>query len=218
MPCIACLRWCRTPLFSLFFIVVTQLVPHTGMTSTPPPVLDLSEPEEQSVPASPEEIERANQVEITTPPPLPQQAREQDYFYRYRQALTVRGGALIELNNVETLGSNFGFQYRFPFASSQRVEIGADLLNEGAGVLHASRFHFSDDSRMRWFHKYGIGIRIVPAQQLVTFLKLANWQARLGGGLEWTIADPFSFRMDLEATLSTEKLAALATVGAAYGW
>lgn len=188
------------------------------LAATEPPSPDLTEPEDRSPPATAEELERARQVQLTPAPSRVESIREADYFFRYRQSLLVRGGAQIDFTRSNSLGSNLGFQYRFPFKNSQRFEIGADLQNEGVGVLHASRFHFSDDSRRRWFYKYGAGIRIVPAQQLVTFLKLANWQARLGGGIEWTIADPFSFRIDLEGALSIEKLTAVSTIGIAYAW
>lgn len=203
----------------LIFLAVTSVsMTSVSVAATPPPSPDLTEPADKSPPATPEEIDRARQVELTEPPPIQETARESDYFYQYRQGLLVRGGLLLDFNQADTLGSDFGFQYRFPFRNSQRLEIGADLLNEGAGILHAARFHFLDDSRMRWFYKYGLGIRIVPAQQLVTFLKLANWQARIGGGLEWTIEDPFSIRIDLESTFSTEKLTAISTIGVTYGW
>jgi hypothetical protein len=199
-------------------LVMFLLATSVSLAATPPPSPDLTEPKDNSLPATAEEIDRARQVELTEPPPRKQTLLESDYFYHYRQALLVRGGVVMDLNKADTLGSDFGFQYRFPFKNSQRIEIGADLLNEGAGVLHAARFHFLDDSRMRWFYKYGLGIRVVPAQQLVTFLKLANWQGRIGGGLEWTIEDPFSIRFDLESTISTEKLTAISTIGVTYGW
>ena len=194
------------------------LVSSYALAAKPPPSPDLTEPEDKSPPATAEELDRARQVQLTPAPPMTESVREADYFYRYRQSLLVRGGALVDFNQTSTLGSNIGFQYRFPFENSQRIEVGADLLNEGAGVLHAARFHFADDSRRRWFYKYGAGIRVVPSQQLVTFLKLANWQVRLGGGMEWTLADPFSVRLDLEGAISTEKLTAISTIGFAYGW
>lgn len=201
-------------LLKLIFLTLTSAT----MAATPPPSPDLTEPTDISPPATAEEIERARQVELTEPPARQETVRESDYFYQYRQTLMVRGGVLMDFNQTDTLGSNFGFQYRFPFRNSQRIEVGADLLNEGAGILHAARFHSLDDSRMRWFYKYGLGIRVVPAQQLVTFLKLANWQARIGGGLEWTIEDPFSIRFDIEGTISSEKLTAISTLGVTYGW
>lgn len=199
-------------------LTIGALNPSTSIAATAPPSPDLNEPDDNSPPATADEVDRARQVTLTQPPPIKKTERESDYFYRYRQALTVRGGVIMDLNNLGTLGSNLGFQYRFPFHHSQRIEIGADLMNEGAGVLHAARFHFFDDSRLRWFYKYGLGIRVVPAQQLVAFLKLANWQVRLGGGIEWTLQDPFSLRFDLETTVSSEKLTTISTVGAAYAW
>jgi len=197
---------------------VVLLLSSQVFAATPPPSPDLTESEDISPPATAEELDRARQVQLTPPPAIRKTVREVDYFYRYRQSLLIRGGALIDFNQTNTLGSNLGFQYRFPFNNSKRIELGADLLNEGAGVLHASRFHFFDDSRRRWFYKYGAGIRVVPSQQLVTFLKLANWQARLGGGIEWTVADPYSIRFDLECAASTEKLTTISTIGAAYSW
>jgi hypothetical protein len=202
----------------IFLMLISLTVTSTTMAATPPPSPDLTEPTDKSPPATAEEIDRARQVELTEPPARKETIRESDYFYQYRQTLMVRGGVLMDFNQTDTLGSDFGFQYRFPFRNSQRIEVGADLLNEGAGILHAARFHSLDDSRMRWFYKYGLGIRVVPSQQLVTFLKLGNWQARISGGLEWTIEDPFSLRFDIEGTISSEKLTAISTIGVTYGW
>lgn len=199
-------------------LVVSLLLSSQASAATPPTSPDLDDHHDRSPPATAEELDRARQVQLTPPPVKKESAREDDYFYRYRQSLMFRGGALVDSNQTNMLGSNIGFQYRFPFDISRRFEIGADLLNEGAGVLHASQFQFSDDSRLRWFSKYGVGIRVIPSQQLVTFLKLANWQARLGGGSEWTVIDPFSLRLEVEGAISTEKLTVIATVGFAYGW
>lgn len=202
----------------VIFCALISMGTGDAKAATTPPTPDFNTPKENLPPATAEEIDRARQVQITEPPPLKIHVQERDYFYPYRQALTVRGGALIDSNQTNTLGSNMGFLYRFPFDNSQRIEVGADLLNEGVGVLHASRFFFTDDDRFRWLYKYGIGIRVVPSQQLVTFLKLANWQARAGGGFDWTISNPYSLRVDVEAAISSEKISAIASFGLAYGW
>ncbi len=171
-------------------------------------------PAEGSTPTH-EEAERAQTVFATPAPPLTAaNAQDVDYFFRYRNALTIRGG----LEDVESPGPVLGVLLLYSTQMLRSFEAGADLTRDGNGTLHFAIRHLLGREKVRWFYKYGAGIRIVASDQLVTFLRLKNWQLRVGGGFEWTLSDPLALRIDLEGIAGSEKLNALGTIGLAFAW
>ena len=208
-------------LISLAFAsgLATATCPGLAGASTPPPAPDLTTELKAEEPATAEELKRAQQVEITTPPPARlRMDHTQDYFYHYRQALSFHGGVSSNLADPANLSSTVGFQYRFSYPQQNRAEVGADLLTSGTGLIHASRFHFLDDSRFRFFYKYGLEIRVVPSEELVTFLKLVNWRARLAGGFEWNTWGSVGIRLAFEAHIGTTERTLTALGGLAYSF
>ncbi len=207
---------CSKPVIAFLILMLFVATTHA---STPPPSPDLTVEQKTDAPPTPEEIGRANQIEITTPPPVRLKVdRSHDYFYHYRQALSFHGGIGANLSDIANPSSTIGFQYRFSFPENGRSEAGADLLASGTGLIHASRFHFLDDARFRFFYKYGLEVRVVPSEELVTLLKLANWRARLAGGFEWNTWGSIGLRMDLEAHIGTSDRTLTALAGLAYSF
>ena len=162
-----------------------------------------------------EEEARAQTVHVTPAPPFtPDAANAKDYFFKYRNAVTIRSG----VEDTQNPGPVLGVLLLYSTRELKSFEAGADLSRDGNGTLHIAVRHLLERERIRWFYKYGTGIRVVASDQLVTFLRLKNWQLRGGGGFEWTLSDPISLRFDLEAILGSEKLSALGTVGLAFAW
>jgi hypothetical protein len=187
--------------------------------STPPTEADLTTTSDSDPPPTSDQIQRSKEIEITVPPPIKLKVdRNEAYFYRYRQALSFHGGLSGDVRQIQSLASTIGFQYRFEFPENGRSEIGADLLTSGTGLLHASRFYFFDDSRTRLFVKYGMEIRIVPSEELVTFLKLENWRTRFAAGLEWNAWQAFAIRLDLEVHLGVHEQKVSALTGLSYSF
>lgn len=141
-----------------------------------------------------------------------------DYFFRYRHALSFRAGMEIAPSDLNNPGPLLGLMYWFPLQDLRGVEVGADLGRDGNGTLHAAYRHMLGNEKLRWFYKLGAGIRIVAKDQLVTFLRLSNWQFRASGGLEWTISDPLSFRADLDGIMASERPVIQVTIGLALAW
>ncbi len=165
--------------------------------------------------ATPEELERARTIHVSpVSPEEPQRRHEADYFYRYRNAFTIRGGA----SDVHEPGPLLGFLYLFSTRTLRNFETGADLVRDGDGVLHFSIFNLSGRERFRWFHKYGVGMRVVAKDRLTTFLRLKHWMLRIGGGFEYSLQDQIAVRLDLEALGSTQKLDAQGSVGLSFAW
>lgn len=155
-------------------------------------------------------------------PPLPPRSRDvSEYFHRYRRSLTIRVGPYRELDE-NNRGMIYGLIYNFPAFGLQSLEAGADLLSGGSGALHlAKRFEFSR-SRFRPFLKagvgVGVGVRVVPSEQLTSFLKGANYQLRGGGGFEISIRHAESVRVDAALLLMSETQQILGTIGYVWAW
>lgn len=206
-------------LFFISLMTATISAAEFARAATPPPAPDLTLEKTADPPATPEEIQRAHEVEITEPPPTRLRVdTSREYFYKYRQALSFHGGLTSEIRDIASPASTIGFQYRFQFPENGRSEIGADLLTSGNGLIHASRFFFLDDSRFRLFYKYGLEVRVVPSEELVTFLKLANWRVRMAAGFEWNTWQAIGIRMDLEAHVGVNEQFISALLGAAYSF
>ncbi len=186
----------------------------------PSPEDSLDTPAAPPTAALPAELERARQVQVTQPPAElnTETAREQAYFFRFRQSITVRGGLEERFNDIGSPGSVLSVLYWFPRKDLRGIEAGADLQSSGNGTLHFASRSVVGNGRWRGFHKLGGGVRVVPTDQLVTFLRLKNWQLRMSGGVEYSLSDPYTLRLDLDGTISTELMAALITFGVAWNW
>lgn len=191
----------------------------TAFAAKSPVAPDLSDVKNTEVPATQEELDRAKIVHITEAPPVPPRPAEaSDYYYKFHNSVSLRAGAQLKLNDLGNPGVTLGLLYAYPLADLRGVEAGADLNSDATGTLHFSRREMVGNEKFRWFHKYGLGVRVVGSDQLVTFLRLRNWELRGGGGFEWTTFDPMSFRLDLESMLSTENIKFLATIGVAFAF
>lgn len=209
-------------LLTKFFIsgfFVTLFVPTATFAAKTQPSPDFTKEKNRDTPATTDETDRAKLVHIT-PPPLTarRQLEDSEYFYKFHHSISARAGAEESFSDIENPGPLFGFLYAFPLKDLRGVEAGVDLSRDGNGTLHFASRSFSGTERFRWFYKLGGGIRIVASDQLVTFLRLKNWQARLSGGFEFTVSDPVSLRVDVDSVFSIEGLKLLATLGAAFAF
>ncbi len=188
---------------------------HSAQAAIGDTEIELDSKQDSSSQASPEELERARTVHASPAPPVtPQATQDAEYFYRYRNAITIRAGA----EDARDPGPLLGFFCLFSTKNLRSFEAGADLVRDSNGVLHFSVFNLSGRDRFRWFHKYGIGIRVVAEDRLATFLRLKHWTLRGGGGFEYSLQDRMSLRVDLEALASTQKLDAQGSVGLSFAW
>lgn len=209
---------------SILAVLSGVLISLTAQATPHAPSPNLSVTKEVSAPPTEEEIERARSVNVSVPPASRRHggAEADSFFFRYRKALAFRAGSNWSLSDLAHPGPVFGFMYWSPSESLTEdfrgIETGADLNRDGTGTLHITYRGIEGRERFRWFYKIGGGIRIVPADQLVTFVRPRNWQARAGTGVEQTLWDGKSLRFDLESILSTEKSELLATLGLSFGW
>lgn len=207
---------------ALVFCSALILVSSRAPAATPPLAPDLSESPAATVPATDEEIERARAVHITEPPNAVFETATPAYLYRYRNSLSFRTGAAVPLSDLGNPGPINGFSYWFPIENQKLelkgIEVGTDLEKNSTGAIHASLRHMLSQDSVRYFYKYGLGLNIVASDQLVTVLRLKNWQARGGFGVEVTLSDPMSLRWDFEGHVTSEKNRLLTTLGLSFAW
>lgn len=204
-------------IMSCFILGVMTSPKSFAVTTAPTP--DLSQPKDTNPPPTQDELDRANLVHVTEPPPVKRSNNGyDDYFFRYRHSLVMRTGVDEPFNDLGNPGAMFGLLYWFPTEDLHGVELGTELDRDGNGIVTLASRTIIGDDRLRWFYKFGGGIRIVASDQLVTVIRPRNWQLRAGGGFEWSFSDPLSTRCDLEIIAGTERVSLLTTLGIAVSW
>ncbi|MES2962455.1 MAG: hypothetical protein V4760_01100 [Bdellovibrionota bacterium] len=162
-----------------------------------------------------EEIRKS--IDIAPQPAIPLGLeRRQEYFHKYRQALTAELGFVYDTKAASSgtdLLSRLGAQYMFTTEKRENYEAGAHLLSDGSGAIHFAQRKVYGQSRFRPFIKAGAGVRIVPADQLATFLKHENYQIRVAGGMEQLVKVPYGVRIETELMVSSRSQAAAVLLG-----
>ena len=198
--------------------VLTHACATLAAPKTPSP--DFNEPPPKYDSPTPESESKIQSLDIAPPPPAVEADREPEFFYRYRHAISFHAGFAYDTKSAaegKPILSRFGAQYLFP-VDLKSYEAGADLLSDGAGVIHASRRWIYTRTKLRPYSKAGVGLRIVPADQLATFLKYDNYQIRGAIGFEEIVNVPTSFRMELEAMASTRSAQVSLLFGGVWAW
>lgn len=209
----------RVAIAGLLILAASSFQPSIAFAAKTPTAPDLSEQKQPDAPPTVDELERAKSVNVTPAPPLPPETADPDaYYHKYRQSLSLRAGPEWSFNNIQAPGLSLGILYAFPSKDRRGIEAGADLNPEGSGTLHIARRELVGNEKFRPFYKYGIGVQIIGSDQLVTFLRLKNWQLRGSGGFEWTTSETTSFRCEIEPILSTEKLKVIVAIGAVFAF
>jgi hypothetical protein len=71
---------------------------------------------------------------------------------------------------------------------------------------------------LRPYTKAGLGLRIVPQDQLVTALRFQHYQLRGAAGFEWMFRLAMSARLELETAISGQGLQAGVIIGYVWAW
>ena len=215
-------RW-SGPIFLTFVlcaIFATSPAVYGAPTPTSPSLDDVAPAQDDQ--ENPDQELKSQTLVITPAPPGPTSAaREAGYFYPYRQALTLRLGqtqssfAGIDDSKGWVVG---GVQYLFTSNPSTYYEAGADLNSEGSGALHLQRRWIFSSAKFRPYTKAGGGVRVVPSESLVSFLRLQNWQARGAAGFERIVWRKMSLRAEIEAAVSQNGYWLIGTIGIVWPW
>ena len=103
--------------------------------------------------------------------------------------------------------------------NSRHLEVGVDLTSESRGLLNVGlKWVYNRNAAMRPYFKMGPSVVLNPTEQLGTFLKHDNYQARVAGGFERLSKVPMSVRFDVEAALGSGVFIAVAAIGYSWAW
>jgi hypothetical protein len=215
--------WEPKSFFPTFVVVFALLLPNVAHTAVDNPVVDVTD---SAATDAPEEkpIDRGmrDSIDITQPPPAKATVlRDRPYFYRYRHGVFAYAGMLADsqasADGSAALGL-FGASWSFPTEELKIYEFGVDFLSDVTANAHfARRFDFSR-SRLRPFATLGAGVRVVPSDQLVTFLRFQNYQLRASAGIEDTIWDPLNIRTEIQTSVSGHSVQAGLILGLNWGY
>lgn len=211
------MRKASTLLFLTF--VLLGSIAHGAVNDSLPKIQ--SSPSEADQKVKDEDL-KAQTIDVTAPPPGPLRSEQQrEYFYPYRKSITVKLGQVFgskpakDSSTLWTIGS---VEYLFHTPDMKAWEAGADLLSVGVGALHLSRNYIYSRTQLRPYTKIGGGVRIVPEDQLVTFVRFQHYQLRAAAGVEYLTWRKFSSRIEAGALASLEDFQAQLTLGFVWPW
>ncbi|MEQ1875021.1 MAG: hypothetical protein ABL958_00150 [Bdellovibrionia bacterium] len=200
-------------------LVLTCAFRSYAATSTSAPELSTSEDQQ------PEQESSANieGVTITQPPPLTARAKttSTEIFFPYQSSVSPRAGVGSHTRRPtnEPYFYFVGLNLMFDSPNNRHIEVGVDLTSESHGLLHIGhKWVFQHNSAFRPYFKIGPTVALVPNEQLGTFLKYENYQARVAGGFEKLLKVPMSLRFDLEAALCSGRAEFATALGYSWAW
>ncbi len=205
----------------VFFLLIGLLSTSEVQAAPTSPDVDAatsahSEPES----ATNDEVQRAKELDWTMPKEseekLADRASAREFFYHFRKSLSAMAGPAYRTDAIQDPDTQLSLNYWQHPTDGASLEAGADLMSDGTGALHISKRDNQGRGRLRSYYKYGLAIRIVPNEQLVTFLKFQNWQLRGSAGAEWQWpwGKSWSLRSELGINLSQGRIQIPILIGA----
>ncbi len=194
--------------------------PEVQSAPTPADVNTATSTQSEAQPASSAEIQRAKELDWTFPKEndekLAQRATAREFFYHYRQSLSAMAGPAYRTDAIQDPDTQLSLKYWRQPTDGLSLEAGADLVSDGTGALHLSKKSNTGRGQLRGYLSYGLAIRIVPNEQLVTFLKIQNWQIRgaMGAEWQWPWGKSWSLRGELGVNLSPGRVQLPILIGA----
>jgi len=157
-------------------------------------------------------------VEIAQPPPGRGVRVQQDYFFPYRRAFSLRFGQVYSSAKAGSPTGLVGVELMLTNEERESYEAGADLLTDGGGDLHLARRFIFTQSRLRPYAKIGAGILVNPADGLALLVNFSNYRAIASVGAELLVRRAESLRLDVEVAASTKAMHAIASLGYSWAW
>lgn len=193
----------------------------------------LAQPAESQEPAGESEtplqsIEEENLVIVEPRNPLPSQPKKRaDIYYPFHQSMSPHLGIAFMTNSDDedddssslSLNYTLGIKYMLPRYMSPHIEIDADLLSNGRGIVSGTlRWILFERSSFRPFYKVGIANYVDAKDAFGTFFDYKQYLVKLSGGFEDYFKSPLSIRCELDLYVGVEDIIVLGTIGYSWGW
>jgi hypothetical protein len=196
-------------------------LPTAALAAKTTPSPDFDAPEKTQAPESKADDISRETVDIAQPPPLKEPlVSEREFFYQYRQAITIHAGEA--LSSVTTNDTSMplvaGIQYEYMTQERKTYEVGADLLSDGTGTLDFAKRWIYTRTRLRPYTKAGGGLLVKPSDGLAALVNFVNFRVEGAAGAEYLLRKSQSIRADLKAALSTKAFVVIGTFGYVWAW
>jgi hypothetical protein len=147
---------------------------------------------------------------------------KEDYFYKFQSSMSPRLGLttnIMELEEDKNLDYLIGIAYQLASQSSRKWEIVADVFSYNQGHMQAIVKWLTDPtSRLRSYLKAGLGVFIIPSDELKNFLEINHYNIIIGVGTEYLVTEPMSPRLDIEIISTMEKVYGKLVIGYSWAW
>ncbi len=206
--------------FLLLSFLVSNLFVKRSWAAKEDPSPDFSESEDSKNKLDQQNnVDRLDSVDIAKPPPLIVKLQEKEYFYPYSRTLSARFGGVLDSQKFSDKGFLLlaGVIYLYRHRPNEYYDFGFDVRNDNYGTIHAERRWISGRAASRPYAKAGLGLNLIPSDQLATFLKFQNYQIRGAVGIEKIFISPMSFRYEVEL-LQGEATILILSLGYSWGW
>ncbi len=145
----------------------------------------------------------------------------EEVYFPYRSSISPRLGFGTESKKLSKNEYHYlyGLLFQFPSDHAEHWEAGADVINDGKGVLSIGwKKRYRPTEAVRPYTKIGFAVRVDPSEQLTTFLRNENFQIRPATGFEYFLEHPSSIRLELETWISRSELGLHLCMGYSYAF
>lgn len=142
-------------------------------------------------------------------------------YFPYESSISPRLGLGTDTKRIKSneYYYQYGVLYQFASDNGKHWEAGADVLNDGTGVISVGRkIRMNYTEAVRPYFKVGGAIHVNPSEQLTTFLRTENFRIQPSAGFEYFLEHPSSVRLELESWISTKAIGFHFTVGFSYAF
>jgi hypothetical protein len=207
-------------LVSLCSISLALVVSHPAWAAKEDPSPDFSEEADPNAEAvNADSKSKMDSVEIAKPPPFSPRETQTEYFFPYTRSMSARFGGVYDSKQFGDKGVVYiaGISLLYRYKQKYFFDFGFDLRSDSTGNLYGERRWIYSRSRFRPYTKAGMGLNLIPSDQLVTFLRFKNYQVRGAIGAEQIFISPMSFRYELEL-LQSDVTAIILCLGYSWAW
>ncbi len=146
---------------------------------------------------------------------------QEEVYFPYESSLSPRLGMGTDTDRLRRNAYYYfyGLQYQFPSDNARHWEAGADVMDDGTGILSVGRkFRMNATEGFRPYFKVTGALHAIPSEELTTFLRTDNLQLRPSLGFESFLQHPSSVRVELETWIGLKQLGFHISLGYSYAW
>ncbi len=146
------------------------------------------------------------------------------YFYKFHNELGAQIGMLYDTEvrgGEKHLHKTVSLRYLYPDHKLQSWEWNGTFISDSTGTLSFSRRFIGSQDRFRPYNSIGLGLHLLPAEPLGSFIRWRQYQMRGAAGCEYTsqmFSTELHWRAEAALALSFRSQQADLSVGLMWPW